>query len=78
MVASISEGFISPSTSMNYLQDAITPTIADEQTTYIKETSNTLPRARWSGNRKSRLPQSRQGTVIIEGTYNAYHLLITS
>lgn len=44
----------------------ITNTLEDH-TKIIKENSNTLPRARWNSNRKSRLPQSRQGTIIIEG-----------
>ena len=44
----------------------ITNTLEDHNN-IIKENSNTLPRARWNNNRKSRLPQSRQGTIIIEG-----------
>ena len=62
-----SEGFISPSTSMTLLQDSVITNTLDDQANIIKENSNTLPRARWNNNRKSRLPQSRQGTIIIEG-----------
>ena len=62
-----SEGFISPSTSMTLLQDPVITNTLEDHTNIIKENSNTLPRARWNNNRKSRLPQSRQGTIIIEG-----------
>ena len=61
------EGFISPSTSMTLLQDSVITHTLDDQPNNITENSNTLPRARWNNNRKSRLPQSRQGTIIIEG-----------
>ena len=52
---------------MTILQDSGTPTVSDDQSNYIQEASNTLPRARWNNSRKSRIPQSRQGTIIIEG-----------
>ena len=70
------EGFISPSTSMTLLQDSVITNTLDDQPNNITESSNTLPRARWNNNRKSRLPQSRQGTIIIEGRNIEIKLLI--
>ena len=52
---------------MTLLQDSVITNKLDDQPNNITESSNTLPRARWNNNRKSRLPQSRQGTIIIEG-----------
>ena len=59
---------------MTLLQDSIT-TIPDEQLNFKRETSNTLPRARWNNDRRSRIPQSRQGTIIIEGMYYMFSFL---
>ena len=53
---------------MTLLQDSVITNTIDDQPNNITENSNTLPRARWNNNRKSRLPQSRQGTIIIEGS----------
>ena len=52
---------------MTLLQDPVITNTLEDHTNIIKENSNTLPRAQWNNNRKSRLPQSRQGTIIIEG-----------
>ena len=61
---------------MTLLQDSIITNTIDDQPSNIAESSNTLPRARWNNNRKSRLPQSRQGTIIIEGRNIEIKLLI--
>ena len=61
---------------MTLLQDSVITNTLDDQPNNITESSNTLPRARWNNNRKSRLPQSRQGTIIIEGRNIEIKLLI--
>ena len=61
---------------MTLLQDSVITNTLDDQPNNITESSNTLPRARWNNNRKSRLPQSRQGTIIIEGRNTEIKLLI--
>ena len=61
---------------MTLLQDSVITNTIDDQPNSITESSNTLPRARWNNNRKSRLPQSRQGTIIIEGRNIEIKLLI--